>query len=231
MKKTNRKKIIAIGATGILLIAAITGCSSPLNGNVIEKIDHVDEVIEEHIDAGEDKIEAAIEGKIEAVTAQTVKAEEPLKSVISKDQAEEIALKHAGVSDVTWVKAELDDGKYEVDFEKDGYEYDYDIDPKSGKVIRSEKERDDDDRASVKKETAKQEPVKEEVPKTELIGKDKAKSIALKHAGVSGADRVKVELDDGKYEVDFKKDGYEYDYEVGAKSGKIIKSEKERDDD
>ena len=67
------------------------------------------------------------------------------------------------------------------------------------------------------------------------IGVEKAKEIALSHAGVS-VDRVReleVKLDkDGgiyEYEVEFKCDGWEYDYEINAISGQIIKSEREPD--
>lgn len=68
---------------------------------------------------------------------------------------------------------------------------------------------------------------------TTPIGIDAAKKIALEDAGVSEADaqKLKCELDleNGVqiYEVEFKKDGVEYDYDIDAKTGSIIKSEKE----
>lgn len=67
------------------------------------------------------------------------------------------------------------------------------------------------------------------------IGKKAAIGIALKHAGIAENDARKLscELDreDGimVYEVEFKKDGFEYDYEIDAKSGTVIESKKERD--
>ncbi len=230
MKNNKWKKLTAVAAAAFLA-TALVGCSVPADANIVEKIDRVDDVIEERIDAGEEKIEAAIESKVEAIAAQSVKAEGKPKAKLSKDEAKEIALKHAGVDNVTWVKVEIDDGRYEVDFRKDGFEYDYDISIQDGKVIKAEKEREGF------REAVNQEPVKEEAPKqesvqkTEFISKDKAKSIALDHAGVSDVTWVKVELDDGKYEVDFRKDGFEYDYDVDARSGKVIKVEKDRDDD
>ena len=72
---------------------------------------------------------------------------------------------------------------------------------------------------------------------TKSIGRDEALSIALKNAGIksSQAKKVKVEKDreNGRtiYEVEFTADGYEYEYEIDASSGKILKKEKERDDD
>ena len=69
----------------------------------------------------------------------------------------------------------------------------------------------------------------------EFIGSEKAKEIALNHAGVS-ADRIydlDIELDRDygaiSYEVSFKSDGFEYDYDIDAYSGDIIKSAKETD--
>ena len=68
------------------------------------------------------------------------------------------------------------------------------------------------------------------------IGWEEAKAIALKHAGLteSQVSRLKAEKDrdDGvvKYEVEFEKDRVEYDYEINAETGKILKAEKDYDD-
>lgn len=61
-----------------------------------------------------------------------------------------------------------------------------------------------------------------------FIGKEKAKQIALSHAGVSDADisymKVKLDTDDGKneYEVEFYSGNKEYDYDIDAVSGTIL---------
>lgn len=66
-------------------------------------------------------------------------------SEISRDKAIEIALKHAGFekTEVLDLNAELDMEMgakvWEVDFEKDLYEYSYDINPTTGEIIKSEK--------------------------------------------------------------------------------------------
>ena len=71
--------------------------------------------------------------------------------------------------------------------------------------------------------------------KTQQISRDEAKKIALKHAGLTASQVIDLEVeldrDDGKlhYDVDFEADGYDYDYEIDAATGKILKSEKERD--
>ena len=67
------------------------------------------------------------------------------------------------------------------------------------------------------------------------ITKEQAKSTVLSDAGVSEADvtglRVDLDRDDGvlMYEVDFYVGGTEYDYEVDAKTGEIISSDKDMD--
>lgn len=69
------------------------------------------------------------------------------------------------------------------------------------------------------------------------IGKDKAKEIALNNAKVEEKDiyniEIELEADDGKlvYEVDFKTKSKEYEYEIDAKTGKVIHKESENNDD
>jgi len=66
------------------------------------------------------------------------------------------------------------------------------------------------------------------------ISADRAKQIALSHAGVGGANFIKVELDtdDGVqvYEIEFKVGNVEYEYDINAISGEIISSKSEVDD-
>lgn len=68
------------------------------------------------------------------------------------------------------------------------------------------------------------------------IGVTAAKNAAFKHAGVkaSAAWDVEVDLDkeNGKlvYEVSFEAGAYDYDYDIDAYTGKVIRHEKERND-
>lgn len=65
------------------------------------------------------------------------------------------------------------------------------------------------------------------------IGTEKAKSIALSHAGVAQKDatftKAKLDLDDDtvEYEVEFLAGGKEFEYSIDAKSGKILSFETE----
>lgn len=68
------------------------------------------------------------------------------------------------------------------------------------------------------------------------ISKEEAKNVALNHAGLSAADvtrlRAEFDYDHGvpEFEVDFRVGNWEYDYEIHAETGEIIKWNKERDD-
>ena len=73
----------------------------------------------------------------------------PQHQHISKEEAQSIALTHAGVSakDITRLRVEFDyDGsrpEYEVDFHYSGYEYDYEIDAETGKILSFDKDKED----------------------------------------------------------------------------------------
>ena len=68
------------------------------------------------------------------------------------------------------------------------------------------------------------------------IGASAAKSKAFSHAGVKAANvrdlDCELDRDDGKvrYEVDFSCNGWEYEYEIDATTGAVLRSHKERDD-
>jgi hypothetical protein len=170
------------------------------------------------------------------------------KAYIGVDKAKKIALKDAGVSDVIFVKVKLDydDGVrvYDIEFYKDNVEYDYEIDATTGKI--REKDWDIENYTIPQKKVA---PKKDNTQKQSQnqaqnqaqpqnysgdIGAERAKSIALSDAGVSGVSFTKVKLDyeDGVkvYEVEFYKDNVEYDYEIDAATGSIRERSVEEDD-
>lgn len=154
------------------------------------------------------------------------------KEYIGADAAKHAALMHAGdevAERATQVKVELDCEDsimiYEVEFTVDGYEYDYEIDAKTGAVRKAEKELDDDSVSTDSK-----------VPPDGKIGEENAVETALNHAGFSMEQITGLEVEfDGDetphYDVSFHAQGYEYDYEIGAYDSSVLKSEKEPDDD
>lgn len=149
-------------------------------------------------------------------------------SYISGDTALQKALAHAGVSasQAVDVDVEFDDGHYDVDFRVGSTEYDYEINAKTGAVIRYEKDVDDDHYSSSSSSSSSS-------STSSYISKDEAKQRAFSHAGVSAsqASGVKVDWDDGHYDVEFRVGATEYDYEINAKTGAVIKYEKDTEDD
>lgn len=148
------------------------------------------------------------------------------KAYISRSKALEIALSAANLtkSQLTHCEIDLDfeDDKMVYDVElKVGYkEYDLEIDAVTGEILKKEFP----DNSTNLTDNSK------------FISKDEATAIALKAAGISAenAKQLKAELDRSdsgtyKYEVDFKYGVYEYEYDIDAVTGKIIKSEKEID--
>lgn len=148
------------------------------------------------------------------------------KAYISRSKALEIALSAANLtkSQLTHCEIDLDfeDDKMVYDVElKVGYkEYDLEIDAVTGEILKKEFP----DNSTNLTDNSK------------FISKDEATAIALKAAGISAenAKQLKAELDRSdsgtyKYEVDFKYGIYEYEYDIDAVTGKIIKSEKEID--
>ena len=91
--------------------------------------------------------EAATEVATEAIAPAASEAVVQQNSgTVDLEQAKAAALADAGLdaSQVQFTKQSLetDDGvqKYEIEFTANGYEYEYDIDPKSGNIIEKSKE-------------------------------------------------------------------------------------------
>ncbi len=163
---------------------------------------------------------------------------------IGKDKAKEAAFTHAGVkeSDVRKLKIEMDFEYgamvYEVDFASDEFEYDYSVDAKSGNILHTHREYDDDYVAPAVEKPVESKHVESKSAESKAetdIGKEKAKSIALAHAGTTESKvsrlNVRQEYDDGKleYKVEFHVGNKEYDYEISASSGKILDYDVEDD--
>ncbi len=153
---------------------------------------------------------------------------------ITEKKAKQIALKDAKVDekDITHIriKEDFEDGRpvYEVEFYLENKEYDYDIDQNTGEIISKDYDIEDDfyQTSKNKKDSSNQ--------KTSKIDKEKAIKIALDK--VPGATKqnlqIEFDLEDGKevYEGEIHYNQKEYDFEINAQNGEIIKWSEERDD-
>lgn len=170
---------------------------------------------------------------------------------IGETAAKEAALAHAGVSeaDVCWLKADFDrdDGVYyyELEFSANGVKYDYEINATTGEVIKFEQEQagnlsgngsgNSGSGTGTGTGTGNQYGNGTGTGTGELIGEAAAKAAALANAGVSEADctKLKCELDREHgsyvYEVEFDVGRMEYEYEIDAYTGAILKAEHDYD--
>lgn len=153
--------------------------------------------------------------------------------------------------------------EYDVEIIYDGYEYDFEISAKDGTIFDQSKEKaDPGDLAKLEaKQAAKEEANKEadnsgqsadnktvvvdqsssssSSSSSSGISLERAKSIALSQVpGASSGDIVKAykDYDDGReeYDIEIRYDGYEYEFEISASSGKILSKDVDRveyDDD
>ncbi len=153
------------------------------------------------------------------------------QAYIGINGAIQIAFDHAGIDKASAYidEAELEyDGSrmvYEVEFRFDGYEYDYTIEAKDGTVLRFEKEKSENNSY-----------VSTGSSVDGIIASENAKQAALRHAGLSESQisnlRIELEYENGvlKYEIEFISGDKEFEYEVDARTGEILKSEKETED-
>lgn len=108
----------------LLCLLLLTGCS------IGAKLDAAEDTIENKIDAMEDAAETS------AAPAPSNK-----ENLITQEEAETIALEHAGLTadQVTGLRTdyEVDDGvpEYEVEFHVERTEYDYTIHAETGKIL------------------------------------------------------------------------------------------------
>ena len=153
---------------------------------------------------------------------------------ITADEAKRIALAHAKLAekDVTFVKVELeleDNNRYEydVDFYSGNVEYDYEIDAVSGAILSADRDIENYVIPTQPSTAAAN-------SQTSEISVERAKQIALAHAGVGSAKFKKAKLDYENgikvYEIEFKVGNLEYEYDINVSNGAIISSSVEIDD-
>lgn len=144
------------------------------------------------------------------------------KALISREKCQSLAKKKVKKASVLSIARKTDDGVdiYKVKLKAGRKQYTLEYHARTGKLIEFEWE------------LKQSSPGKSGNSRKGYIGVEKAKEIAL--AKVPGATVVKAEFDkdDGVpiYEVELVKGPYEYDFEIHAKTGKILKQEQDWND-
>lgn len=159
-------------------------------------------------------------------------------NVIGEARAKEIILAKAPGAEITKLVLDEDDGilYYEGYARVDGKLYEFEVKADDGVIRKWELEDDNSSNNSGSGSTSTPKPTATPKPTTApstAISMDEARTLVLKK--VPGATITKIELDydDGRkiYEGEAYKDGYEYEFEINASTGKFIKWEQDWDDD
>jgi uncharacterized membrane protein YkoI len=241
-----KAKTIALNDAG-LEAAAVTFTEAKLD--IDDLIKHYDVEFYSSANKYDYEINAAtgviVEKSVEAIKtpAQSANTQAPVapandaKTDIGLDKAKTIALNDAGLAAaaVTFTEArqDFDDmiKHYDIEFFTAENKYDYEINAATGAIIEKSVE-------AIKAPVQSTNPKTPAAPANEAktyIGVDKAKSIALTHAGLSAGSvsfsKAKLDDDDGRiiYEIEFYVGNTEYDYEIDAYTGSIIEFDIDRD--
>ena len=174
-----------------------------------------------------------------------------ITAAITQKDARKIALEDAGLTEaevtISAEKLDTENGVavYEVDFVKGNVKYEYDINATTGAVYSKSSEstalpsteaaaQPSEAETAAANATAAPTAAATEAARG-FIGVDRAKSIALGHAGVSASSvsfsKAKLDDDDGRgvYEIEFYVGNTEYDYEIDAHSGAILEASADND--
>lgn len=128
----SKKAIVMLLALALLFV--LTGCA------VEEKLDALEDRVEERIDVVEDSM-------LPNQSLQTTSSPELSGAAeLTKEQAEQIALEHVGLSADQvrnlYTRYEMDDGipQYEVEFREGIWEYEFEIHAETGKILSYDKD-------------------------------------------------------------------------------------------
>ncbi|MDR0978550.1 MAG: PepSY domain-containing protein [Lachnospiraceae bacterium] len=173
-----------------------------------------------------------------------------VKGYIGEEKAREIVINHSKVNSGMVKNFRMDFDydynamTYDISFKSEGKEYDYEIDAKTGDIMEYDVENDNEyfqnntnSNSDIQTSPNTSTNTSNVTMSTDsYISNVQAKSIALTHAGVAESLAREMEIDFDYeagvriYEVNFKAGNYEYEYDINAITGKIIKNYKEIDD-
>ena len=140
------KKQIAMILFVFVLLLAATGCTA---ANAIQRLDAVEDRVEAKLDAAEDKLEDSMRKAVAdapAAAAETAPAVTESPVLLTKEQAQQIALDYLGLTadQVTRLRSEqeIDDGvpQFDVEFHQGDWEYEFEIHAEDGKILSYDKD-------------------------------------------------------------------------------------------
>lgn len=173
------------------------------------------------------------------------------KENITELEAKNIAFEHANVDEsnitISSINKDIADRTYEIHFFDDTYEYEADINYNNGDIRSFEKDIKPNANNIINSNSTNVNNATNNINTSNsnntninatanynYIGVEMAREIALEHAGLNNSDVKfnKVDLDINHsvdiYEVEFYYNNMEYDYEINATTGEILKYESAR---
>lgn len=148
-------KKISLLFTLILVLGLFAGCGEDL-ASMERKLDRMEDRAENYLEEKEDKAEQYVESAGDSLKNKATNGGNALtegtgspnasRTAITEEEAEDVALQYAGVSreEVRALRSEyeVDDGvpQYDVEFHKDGWEYEFEIHGESGEIISYDKD-------------------------------------------------------------------------------------------
>ncbi len=161
---------------------------------------------------------------------RTAKPTADTSAFIGEEAAQAAAIADAGLEadavTVKRVKLDKEDGVYvyEVEFTTDTAKYEYEINAETGEIVNKEM-KEKKIKANPKEDAA--------VDTSAFIGEEAAQAAAIADAGFEAdavaVEKIKLDKEDGVYvyEVEFRVDNTEYEYEINAETGEVVQKETE----
>ncbi len=144
------------------------------------------------------------------------------KSPMNHVDALALVLQHLGITEAEILRKEIefDDGKFELEIKVGNTEYEFEVNAATGKVVETDREID------------KERPSKPAEPEKPGLTAEAALQMVLDQLGLTKEQirELEFDFDKGKFELEFKVGNTEYEFELSI-TGKILKSEKEEDND
>ncbi|HSP22754.1 MAG TPA: PepSY domain-containing protein [Planococcus sp. (in: firmicutes)] len=177
------------------------------------------------------------ESNVQAESDQDIKADATQSTnqpkFLTFDEASEKALQEVD-GKITDIELERDGRvpRFEVDIDKDGYEYDLKLDAVTGEILEQKREKDDTDDDEDDNFTSSEKSSSATASANGYISKDEAVA-AAKTVASGTVEDLELDNDDGVayYEIELKDGRTEYEVHVNAKDGSILKHETDKDDD
>jgi uncharacterized membrane protein YkoI len=143
------KKSILITIFALIIALSVTGCGENDSNNMMSDIRDGMQSAEDKVESGIDKAEDKMDNSFNNAEDKLQNGMDSMDAKISRDEAKKIALDHAKVKDADiknyHISLDNDNGvlEYDIEFDHQGYEYDYEIDAKTGEIREHNKDKED----------------------------------------------------------------------------------------